>query len=119
MPDPNQRGKVLGEILSSAADEAEVLRLIRDGTLEPYLPGVSKMVGCGQGTKVHFEGDVAVHVAKVFTTLRKYAPSDPQVSVDHIDLIAVMVHDIEKPATRVEDLDGSVRFPGHEARAAD
>jgi hypothetical protein len=80
---------------------------------------LSLTCGCSQGKKKHLEGDVARHTAKVVATLVRISSEDQEANFDVIDLLAALMHDVEKPSTRVESEDGAVRFPGHEEKAAD
>jgi hypothetical protein len=99
-------------------EEAAVLRAIQSGAFEQVLPGLQRSSGCSHGCKIHLEGDVAVHTAKASANLVSFASGEPQVEIDAIDMLAVLMHDIEKVNTRVEDAEGGASFPGHEAAAA-
>ena len=101
------------------AGEAEVHARICSGELDWIVPGLQVTSGCSQGTKKHLEGDVALHTAKVFSNLIRIASEDPEATIDEMDLLAVLLHDVDKPGTREEDAEGDVHFPGHEEKAAD
>jgi hypothetical protein len=119
MMQSNQSGTALGQLLSSAAEDVGcVLNLIRQPALESLLPDLATLVGCGQGTKTHFEGDVDIHTAMVVANQKRLACLDPRLDLNHVDFLAGLIHDLKKPATRCEHPDGSVTFPGHEERAA-
>lgn len=98
--------------------ELGICLAIASGAFDGLIQGMSAAVGCSQGRAVHLEGDVAQHTAKVVVTLLRVSAEDPAVSFDEIDLLAALMHDVDKVHTRVEDAEGNVRFPGHEASAA-
>ncbi len=102
-----------------AGDEATILQNIQDGLFDVFFPGLQSSHGCSQGSKMHFEGDVAKHTAKVVSNLVKISQEDPQAQFDDVDLVAALIHDIGKVATRVEKASGEVSFPGHEGVAAE
>jgi len=96
----------------------QLAQAIRGGELEAFVPGLSLMSGCSQGNLQHFEGDVNAHTALVIAKQKEHKEEDPQLYFDGIDLLAGLMHDLEKPATRTEIEPGVVKFPGHEAKAA-
>ncbi|HKM53692.1 MAG TPA: hypothetical protein VJY33_09800 [Isosphaeraceae bacterium] len=114
----NRPGVELGKLIADIARDEAALRTLIPGRLAGFLEGLERIVGCDQGRLVHFEGDVAVHAAKVVANLARLAPLDPLCPVDHVDWVAALLHDSEKPACRVEAPNGAVWFPGHERRAA-
>ena len=99
-------------------DESMIHVRICDGSFEQIIAGMKLTDGCSQGKKVHLEGDVARHTAKVVSNLVKVSSEDSAVQFDEIDLLASLMHDVEKATTRKEDEDGNVRFPEHEEKAA-
>jgi hypothetical protein len=115
---PNKIGQTIVQRLSTAVNESLMLQVIHDPALEEVAPGMARLAGCGQGTKTHFEGDVAAHTAKVVLNQKKVLRLKPLLHLDRVDLLAALLHDLEKPSTRVEHADGGVSFPGHEMRAA-
>lgn len=104
--------------LLSELDFKALLELIRSGELEPTIPGMSRIINCDQGSKIHLEGSVDIHTAMVVSKFKEIRPVDPLAVFDGIDLLAALIHDLEKPSTRVDDGQGGVTFPGHEARVA-
>jgi HD domain-containing protein len=96
---------------------------LQDSFAEPWLnariPGLADLIDCSQGTHKHCEGDVARHTALVFQHLCALAPDRLGREADFIERLAVVFHDLKKPATRIETADGPVRFPGHEALSAE
>lgn len=84
------------------------------------IPGAKNLIGCGQGGKfMHLEGDAAEHTGFVYENFKKCAEKHFGRSATFIESLAVILHDIRKPETRVEKAPGEVSFPGHEKRAAD
>ena len=100
-------------------DPSQIKQLISDGVFEDILPGLQQTYGCSQGTTHHFEGDVATHTSMVVGNVLTLRTSDPLISFDDIDLLAALMHDIDKVGTRREESNGAVTFPGHEAKAAE
>ena len=96
-------------------DEKIIHASICDGSFEQIVSGMLLTDGCSQGDKAHLEGDVARHTAKVVSNLVKSVSEDSAVC---FDLLAALMHDVEKATTRIEDEDGNVSFPGHEEKAA-
>jgi hypothetical protein len=76
------------------------------------------MIGCGQGSTTHLEGDVAVHTGLVLDNIKQTSITRTGEPPTFVQLLSAVLHDCRKPATRVVDEDGAVRFPGHEAAAA-
>ncbi len=87
--------------------------------LNDLVPNVALMIGCGQGgvTK-HLEGDCAEHTILVISNTVEVARRRLGREPDFIELLSALLHDLCKPATRVERADGEVSFPGHEALSA-
>lgn len=100
-------------------DEKRIYSAICDGSFDAYIPGLRKLSGCAHGLHIHLEGDAAAHTAKVVSSILKFAGEDRQASFDEIDLLAALIHDIEKGSTRTVAADGSISFPHHEAKAAE
>ncbi len=80
--------------------------LDQSGLLAAVLPEVAALKGCDQPPEFHPEGDVFVHTRLMFSLL---APESPLALV-----WAVLLHDIGKPATRMVDQTGRIRFNGHD-----
>lgn len=99
-------------------DENIIHAHICDGSFEQIISGMKLTDGCSQGKKSHFEGDVARHTSKVVSNLVKVSLEDSAAHFDEIDLLAALIHDVEKVTTRKEDEEGNVGFPEHEEKAA-
>lgn len=84
-----------------------------------FIPGACDLAGCDQGSHGHLEGDAALHTCMVFENLIETARRRLGREPDRIEKLSVLLHDLSKPATRSVAVDGSVSFPGHEARAAE
>lgn len=97
----------------------EFIELSRKGEIDQILPGFAALEDCSQGTTKHLEGNVLVHTYLVFHTIGKEIIASKNSACDYIDLLAALVHDIEKPATRQLNSGGDITFPGHEAKAAE
>lgn len=80
--------------------------LDQSGLLREILPEVEALKGCDQPPDFHPEGDVFVHTRLMLLLLK------PDASLPLI--LSVLLHDIGKPATRVVDETGRIRFNGHE-----
>jgi len=79
-------------------DESRLLREI--------LPEMEPLKGCDQPPDFHPEGDVFVHTRLMLSLLK------PEASLPLV--LAVLFHDLGKPATRMIDETGRIRFNGHE-----
>ena len=116
----------MGDAEQSRLRMEQLLSLDRKGFLnsfsEPWLneliPRVDRMMGCGQGSVQHLEGDVAVHTALVFENLLQITPLRVQREADFVERLSVLLHDLRKPDVSQARSDGAVSFPGHEALAA-
>ncbi len=80
--------------------------LNESGLLREILPEVENLKGCEQPPEFHPEGDVFVHTRLMLSLLA------PDASLTLV--LAVLLHDIGKPATRTIDETGRLRFNGHE-----
>ena len=85
--------------------------LDQSGLLMQVLPELEALKGCDQPPEFHPEGDVFVHTRLMLSML---AP-DASLSL----VLSVLFHDIGKPATRVVDETGRIRFNGHEGVSAE
>lgn len=85
--------------------------LVESGVMEVILPEILRLRGCDQPPQFHPEGDVFVHTRLMLELLREDA-SLPLV-------LAVLFHDIAKPATRRLDSENNrIRFNGHDTVGA-
>ena len=80
--------------------------LDESGLLNEILPEMEPLKGCDQPPEFHPEGDVFVHTRLMLTLLK------PDASLPLV--LSVLFHDLGKPATRVVDETGRIRFNGHE-----
>lgn len=77
-----------------------------------FYPEIEAMVGCGQDPRWHPEGDAFAH-----TCLCLDAFAEERTGEEEEDLIvglAVLCHDMGKPATSYCDEEGRIRSPGHD-----
>ena len=84
--------------------------LNESGLLRAILPEIEALKGCDQPPEFHPEGDVFVHTRLMLSMLA------PDASLPLI--LSVLLHDIGKPATRIVDETGRIRFNGHEGVSA-
>ncbi len=84
--------------------------LDESGLLRQVLPEMEALKGCDQPPEFHPEGDVFVHTRLMLSMLA------PDSSLPLV--LSVLFHDIGKPATRVVDETGRIRFNGHEGVSA-
>jgi poly(A) polymerase len=85
--------------------------LDQSGLLRMILPEMEQLKGCDQPADFHPEGDVFVHTRLMLSLLPE------KVSLPLV--LSVLFHDLGKPATRVVDETGRVRFNGHEGVSAE
>jgi tRNA nucleotidyltransferase/poly(A) polymerase len=76
------------------------------GLLGEILPEMDALKGCDQPPDFHPEGDVFVHTRLMLSLLK------PDASLPLV--LSVLFHDLGKPATRMVDETGRIRFNGHE-----
>ncbi len=104
--------------VSGSLDELRALarRWFEEGLLEQLFPGFNLLDGCTQEPSWHGEGDGLVHTELVFA----HAAQDGSILGEWraLLLVAALVHDIEKPATRKVGTDGSISFNMHAEKAA-
>jgi poly(A) polymerase len=84
--------------------------LDQSGLLREILPEIEALKGCDQPPEFHPEGDVFVHTRLMLSLLA------PDASLPLV--LSVLLHDIGKPATRLVDDTGRIRFNGHEGVSA-
>ena len=77
-----------------------------------YFPELQAMVGCAQDPQWHPEGDVWQHTCHCLDTFARHRIGDPW--EDLIVGLAVVCHDMGKPATSYTDANGRIRSPRHD-----
>ncbi len=102
---------------SLAQVESSFYSAFHGGFFQKLFPDFNALNRCNQGRILHLEGDALTHTGKVF------AHASQSVSLFNEEdfftlLVAALVHDICKPQTRQEKVDGKVTFFGHAERAA-
>lgn len=109
------------EILKSlTANPNKALRLLdRTGLLTEIIPKIKNLKNCEQPPEFHSEGTVWQHTVLMFKNLKtkKFKEEFPKFKNDPIFLLAVLLHDIGKPATKqTPEKDGvdRIRFNNHE-----
>jgi poly(A) polymerase len=80
--------------------------LDESGLLREILPEMEPLKECDQPPDFHPEGDVFVHTRLMLSLLK------PEASLPLV--LSVLFHDLGKPATRMVDDTGRIRFNGHE-----
>ncbi len=86
------------------------LRFLEDCGWIRYFPELEALSGCPQDPEWHPEGDVWTHVGHCLDAFALHRVKDPW--EDLIVGLAVLCHDIGKPATTLE-VDGRIRSKGH------
>ena len=93
-------------------------RLLLDSGLMLYLcPEFLAMRGCLQPEQFHPEGDVFKHTSLMLANMREcetFVLGRPDWVVTVPFVLAVLFHDVGKPATQTVDDTGRIRFSGHE-----
>jgi poly(A) polymerase len=84
--------------------------LVESGLMAVFFPEILALQGCEQPPQWHPEGDVFVHTRLMLSMV---APDAPLALV-----LAILLHDIGKPATAGVDETGRIRFSGHDAVGA-
>lgn len=85
--------------------------LVDSGLMAVVLPEILALRGVEQPPQWHPEGDVFVHTRLMLSLLPE------RVSLPLV--LAVLLHDIAKPATFTRDADGRIRFNGHDKLGAE
>lgn len=116
-PTPQQCLTNLRNFLASCSKQ-ELIEAFSQTWLNKIIPGVHLLIHCDQGTQKHLEGNVAIHTSMVFENISKSANARLGRQASFIEKLAAVLHDLKKPATRFEQVDGDVNFPMHEAEAA-
>lgn len=99
-------------ILTGPGRRRGVELLVECGLMHHIVPEVYDLIGCEQPPEFHPEGDVYTHTMIMLQLLAPDAPLDL--------CLAVLLHDIAKPATRIVDEDtGRPRFNGHDRVGAE
>lgn len=80
--------------------------LVESGLMAQFLPEILALLGCQQPPEWHPEGDVFVHTRLMLSL----AAPDASLPL----LLAILLHDIGKPATFTVDETGRIRFNGHD-----
>jgi tRNA nucleotidyltransferase (CCA-adding enzyme) len=78
----------------------------------PYFPELEALVGCEQDPQWHPEGDVWTHTCHCLDTFARHRIGDAW--EDLIVGLAVVCHDMGKPATSYTDENGRIRSPRHD-----
>jgi len=98
-------------LLTESPRPGDAVALLDDcGLLRHILPEFLDLKGCEQPPEYHPEGDVWTHTVMMLNELSRPSPALA---------LAVLLHDIGKPATRSVDEDGRIRFRGHAQKGAD
>ena len=121
----------LYKILENPKSHGHLSRMADCKLLTAIFPELKDLQGCRQNRYHQF--DVFDHTLKIYCHLetiladiRVYVPHDmdpslwtPEVIPTAALKLAVLLHDIGKPAVRSVDVDGSVHFYGHGTKSAD
>ncbi|KAA5515279.1 HD domain-containing protein, partial [Bacteroides caccae] len=110
---PERIREELDRILLAPRRRAGVEMLVETGLMKHIIPEVYGMVGCGQPPQWHPEGDVYTHTLMMLEAL---GTGGGPVSLELA--LAVLLHDIGKPACREVDETGRIRFSGHDKEGA-
>ncbi len=78
-----------------------------------FFPELAALIGCPQDTKWHPEGDVWIHTLHCLDAFAARKTGDAW--EDLVVGLAVLCHDLGKPATTTHEEDGHIRSLGHEA----
>lgn len=86
--------------------------LVKSGLIQHFLPEILDLIGCEQPPQFHPEGDVYIHTSMMLDML------EGEVTLELV--LAVLLHDIGKPATYSYDPDEDrIRFSGHDSLGAE
>lgn len=106
-------GDEVVSMLSGPAPHVAIQTLHDTGLLIEILPEVVALRGVEQPPEFHPEGDVWTHTLLMLEHLGAQGAGDPILS------LAVLLHDIGKPATFTHEEGDRIRFNGHDAVGAD
>ncbi|HUT22642.1 MAG TPA: HD domain-containing protein [Candidatus Bipolaricaulota bacterium] len=89
------------------------------GVFEQIIPEIDKLKGCEQPPEHHYEGDVIEHTKLMIEKINspEFKAQFPEAKIDGSFIMAVLLHDVGKPATKKEiEKDGKKKivFYGHE-----
>lgn len=108
--------RIFGEfeklLLLARRPSAGLAAVLDLGVIDKLLPDVKAMVGCPQDPRWHPEGDVYTHTMMALdraAELTSALPREKRLTV----MLAVLLHDLGKPATTREE-GGRIRSLGHE-----
>lgn len=107
--------KELEQVLQSHIPSVGLAHLYHNGSLDTWLPELSKLKGCPQNPVFHPEGDVWNHTMLVVdegAKVKRHA-KDPR----HF-MYACLLHDIGKPDTTVKDKNNRLRSNDHDTVGA-
>ncbi len=99
------------QIITSPNRRRGIELLVESDLMTQFMPEFLTTIGCEQPPQWHPEGDVFIHTCIMLEMLDADAPLDL--------CLAVLLHDIGKPACRTVDETGRIRFNGHDAVGAD
>ncbi|HTB63048.1 MAG TPA: polynucleotide adenylyltransferase [Opitutales bacterium] len=89
------------------------LKFLRDCGWVKYFPELVAIIGCPQDAQWHPEGDVWIHTLHCLDAFAARRTGDEW--EDLVVGLAVLCHDLGKPATTTHEADGHIRSLGHEA----
>lgn len=99
------------KIITSQNRRQGLQLLVETTLIDHFLPEVLPLVGCEQPPQWHPEGDVFTHTSIMLEMLEPTAPLTL--------CLATLLHDIAKPPTQTYDVDGRIRFNGHDSLGAE
>jgi len=109
------------KLIQRGEEPSRGLAFLRESGWVRYYPELEALIGCPQDPGWHPEGDVwthTLHCMDAFAARRLHGEENAGWENLVVGL-AVLCHDMGKPATTFTDEDGRIRSPGHEARGAD
>lgn len=121
----------LYKILENPKSHVHLSRMADCGLLTAIFPELKDLQGCRQNRYHQFDVfehtlNTYCHLETILSDTRAYEPHDtdprlwtPEVIPTAALKLAVLLHDIGKPAVRSVDVDGNVHFYGHAKKSAD
>jgi tRNA nucleotidyltransferase (CCA-adding enzyme) len=103
------------KLLVKGRKPARGLEFLRACGWVKFFPELAVLIGCPQDPGWHPEGDVWTHTLCCLDAFAARRTGDAW--EDLVVGLAVLCHDLGKPATTAKGDDGRVRSPGHEAAA--